>query len=1173
MSNDASKDIPGAFPGDDGKDRPSRSRSPLQNFLVEKSTALSPTRLISHSFSSASVIGKRGLSSGLEALRLSRPDSPLSSGRTREETLGKDYGRPVDGMAKSIVTMLTAASMYAGLTEFEAGQGDEVLAEDEIVTDETSEAGLGEPGEAGGPAESYGEPVGGVSGALGVASSKPVESYEPTTDEPSIPPPVVQSTNPLDSMNQLRRRPTLFELSVVNKLTSATKDSCTSQERASAISAKLQQTFDIAPNDEFINDYPCWLLRDVLLQGHLYITKFHVLFFAYLPKKQGSIAKRGSLSVKSYPSHRLHRKWAILRDNTFSLYSDSTELYFPSLVLDLRYALRAEIVHEGKDPNVATWFRIITESRSYSFEADSLDAARGWVSVIKKQIFSARNKKGHATIKMPLKNVMDVQLDTILGNAQSVKIKVLESSESFALDDYFLIFFNGATNVVADIDQVWKDDDAAASRELSDSTESVVESIVKPEQETEPIVEDDDESRYRLSKLTGSAKSLVQGIVNIPTNLTHNLWKTSFFHYDDRIAMEMGQDSNLVMDSKQRSISNSRFREHFQLPETETLISVYYAHLQRNIPLYGKIYIGTNEICYRSLIPGTKTLMILPFSDIETVHKEKGFRFGYSGLVVVIHGHEELFFEFGSSESRDDCEHVLLKQVDKFRVVSESTSESSDDVRLADSPRNPIADARLRLFENKMNDFVGVDVPIIVEDDPYEETVFKPSKSYRFTLLTIGSRGDVQPYIALGKGLLAEGHQVKIATHKEFEGWILSHGLQFAEIAGDPAELMSLMVQHGTMSVAFLKDASSRFRGWISELLASSWEACQDTDVLIESPSAMGGLHIAEKLKIPYFRAFTMPWTKTRAYPHAFIVPDQKRGGSYNYLTHVMFENVFWKGISGQVNKWRVETLKLKKTNLSRMKQYKVPFMYNVSPTVLPPSVDFAEWVNVTGYWFLDEANHFEPNKALVEFIAKARSDGKKVVYIGFGSIVVSDPKELTQAVVDAVVDADVRCILNKGWSDRLGAKTEIEVELPEQVYNAGSVPHDWLFPQIDACVHHGGSGTTGASMRAGLPTIIKPFFGDQFFYAGRVEDMGAGFFLRKLNAKSLSKLLRQAVSDRRVIETARAVSEKIRRENGVEKAIEIIYTEMEYARKLSVSKQGDDEPEEEESLDSWLLV
>ncbi len=632
------------------------------------------------------------------------------------------------------------------------------------------------------------------------------------------------------------------------------------------------------------------------------------------------------------------------------------------------------------------------------------------------------------------------------------------------------------------------------------------------------------------------------------------MWISNPVHYEERISLERGSEDEYLASPKERIDATKRFQHHFALPESDVLVASYYAHLQRNVPIYGKVYLGAKEICFRSLVPGLHTKMILPYKDIENTYKEKGFKFGYSGLVVVIHGHEELFFEFSSTSARDDCEFLLLRQLDKDS--GQNTDVASTDAESIMTTSGKLEAAKIQLFEDKIHTDTGVEVPIMIENHPLMKTSVKPATPYRFTLLTIGSRGDVQPYIALGLGLKAEGHVVRIVTHKEFEDWIVKHGLEFKEIAGNPTELMSLMVSHGSMNVGLIKEASSKFRGWITELLSSSWEACQDTDILIESPSAMAGIHIAEALNIPYFRAFTMPWTRTRAYPHAFIVPEQKKGGSYNYLTHVLFENVFWKGISGQVNKWRKETLNLPKTNLDMLQQNKVPFLYNISPTVFPPPVDFNDWIKVTGYWFLNEAITYSPPQELLDFINQARIDEKKLVYIGFGSIVVSNPKELTQAVVDAVLDADVRCILNKGWSERLGGSSQIEIELPYEVFNAGSLPHDWLFPQIDAAVHHGGSGTTGATLRAGLPTIIKPFFADQFFYANRVEDIGVGISLKKLNVKSLSKALKEATTNNRMITKARDIGAKIRKENGVANAIDTIYRDLQYAKELISNKR-----------------
>ena len=332
-------------------------------------------------------------------------------------------------------------------------------------------------------------------------------------------------------------------------------------------------------------------------------------------------------------------------------------------------------------------------------------------------------------------------------------------------------------------------------------------------------------------------------------------------------------------------------------------------------------------------------------------------------------------------------------------------------------------------------------------------------------------------------------------------------------------------------TISFLKEASTKFRGWIDDLLSSSWKACQDTDVLIESPSAMAGYHIAEALSIPYYRAFTMPWTRTRAYPHAFVVPASKKGGTYNEMSYFLFDQVFWKAIAGQVNRWRKKELGLRSTDLTKMAPHRIPFLYNFSPKVVAPPLDYSDWVKITGYWFLDEASTWEPSKELLDFIAKARADGKKLVYIGFGSIVVSDPAALTKVVIDSVLKADVRCILSKGWSDRLGTgdATVSEIPLPSDLLQIKSAPHDWLFKQIDAAAHHGGAGTTGASLRAGLPTIVKPFFGDQYFFGSRIEDLGVGLCLKKLNVTLFSRALWEATHSQRMITKARALGEQIR--------------------------------------------
>lgn len=622
------------------------------------------------------------------------------------------------------------------------------------------------------------------------------------------------------------------------------------------------------------------------------------------------------------------------------------------------------------------------------------------------------------------------------------------------------------------------------------------------------------------------------------------MWAGNRKHYGENEGI-VPDDRGIDPEDEEANVGHGdRFRAHFALPATEKLQATYFGFLHRVLPLYGKIYISNRKFCFRSLLPGTRTKLVLPLRDVENVDKEKGFRFGYHGLVLVIRGHEELFFEFSSAEHRDDCTVTLLHSLETARYMAESgilAKEDEDDAEVAKEEHRKLQEARrssagehlLVLPDTAEAIYSHDEPPPVLFDDPRASIInFKPTVPLRVTCLTIGSRGDVQPYIALCKGLLAEGHHARIATHAEFGPWVQKHGIEFRPVDGDPAELMRICVENGMFTYSFLREASAKFRSWIDELLTSAWEACQESDLLIESPSAMAGIHIAEALGIPYFRAFTMPWTRTRAYPHAFAVPEHKIGGAYNYYSYVMFDNVFWKAIAGQVNRWRKKELGLRSTNLDKMQPNKVPFLYNFSPHVVVPPLDYSDWVRVTGYWFLDEAQNWTPPTELTAFIKKARDNGKKLVYIGFGSIVVSDPAALTKTVVDSVLKADVRCILSKGWSDRLGdpAAVKAEVPLPPDILQIKSAPHDWLFTQIDAAVHHGGAGTTGASLRAGVPTVVKPFFGDQFFFGSRVEDLGVGICLKKVNVSLFSRALWEATHSERMIVKARLLGEQIRK-------------------------------------------
>jgi len=297
-------------------------------------------------------------------------------------------------------------------------------------------------------------------------------------------------------------------------------------------------------------------------------------------------------------------------------------------------------------------------------------------------------------------------------------------------------------------------------------------------------------------------------------------------------------------------------------------------------------------------------------------------------------------------------------------------------------------------------------------------------------------------------------------------------------------------------------------------------------------------------LDIPYFRAFTMPWTRTRSYPHAFLSPPVEVSGAVNYATYLIFDNIFWTATSPQINRWRKKSLGLERTDVGALAQTKVPFLYNFSPSIVPKPLDWADSTIICGYWFLDEADpRWEPNEALSGFLRRAKRDKKPLVYIGFGSIVVPDPVGMTKSIVEAVKKSDVRAILSDGWSARLRNGKDEEVKMPPSIYRVDKIPHDWLFPKIDAALHHGGAGTTGASLRSGIPTLIKPWFGDQFFWATRVQKLGAGMRLTSLDSIVLADALMTATTDRVMREKAAQIGEKIRAEDGVNTAIDAIYT------------------------------
>ncbi len=411
------------------------------------------------------------------------------------------------------------------------------------------------------------------------------------------------------------------------------------------------------------------------------------------------------------------------------------------------------------------------------------------------------------------------------------------------------------------------------------------------------------------------------------------------------------------------------------------------------------------------------------------------------------------------------------------------------------------------------------------------------------TILAIGTRGDVQPFIALGRGLRARGHAVRLATHEHYEGWVRSHGLDYASLGTDPtawlrSEEGRQWVSSGNNPLRFIRAFREALAPLMEQLFADCWAASRGSDLIIQSPlAAYYASSVGEREGIPVVPVHLAPFMRTRAFP-AMLAPPAPLGGGYNLLTYALAEQALWQPFRATVNQCRATLLGLPPYPLlgpfRQNRRRGQPILCAFSPTVVPKPADWGEQVHVTGFWFLEEAADWQPPEALVAFL----EGGAPPVYVGFGSMNNRDPEATTRLVVEALRQAGQRGVLYSGWGGLSSA------DLPDTVFKLESVPHEWLFPRVAAVVHHGGAGTTATGLRAGVPTVVVPFFGDQTFWGLRVAAVGAGpppLPRNQLTAARLAEGIRRVTGDAATRERAAAVGRRLREEDGVGQAVAML--------------------------------
>ena len=400
----------------------------------------------------------------------------------------------------------------------------------------------------------------------------------------------------------------------------------------------------------------------------------------------------------------------------------------------------------------------------------------------------------------------------------------------------------------------------------------------------------------------------------------------------------------------------------------------------------------------------------------------------------------------------------------------------------------------------------------------------------RALLLTVGSQGDVQPFVALASRLRAGGHEAVLAAPALYSGLAAAWDVPFVPLDLDLDQLgTALAGRHGLRHLL-------TFRRWMGRaavgLVPGATAAAQlGADVVVHHPVLPLGQHVAEFLGVPAVVAQPQPaLVPTREFASA-AWPGRVPGG----LNRVSYRAARWlAGAWGrpEIERWRQDVLALpprpgRHDPLRGPDGAPVPVLHAFSAHVVPPPADWPACAHVTGYWLLPSAPRWSPPRRLAEFLGT----GEPAVYLGFGSMPGPDPERLAATLMAAVRRAVVA-----------SSSLALRRLLPTGRFLViRQVPHDWLFPRVQAVVHHGGAGTTGAAVVAGRPQVIWPFGVDQHFWARRMTGLGVAPPSRPgraLTGPALAAALDQALGDQRLAAAAAELGRRVRAEDGCGAAV-----------------------------------
>ncbi len=409
------------------------------------------------------------------------------------------------------------------------------------------------------------------------------------------------------------------------------------------------------------------------------------------------------------------------------------------------------------------------------------------------------------------------------------------------------------------------------------------------------------------------------------------------------------------------------------------------------------------------------------------------------------------------------------------------------------------------------------------------------------TVLSLGSRGDVVPCLALGRGLVRAGHDVRVITFEDFAPMVRAKGLDFHPIGGDMRGLLTggaglRLTESGSSVVRMALGLLGTFRGlaqgFAKDLTPPS---LRQTDLIVNQlPGGIYGLDLAEAAGVPMAMAAAMPLTPSRYEPMLMFPRWPGPIPGYNLLTYWVAYQIVWGMFRAAISRWRKGELGLSKPPIMgywrRLQAPGTPIFNAYSAHLAPPAPDWGPNIHTTGAW-LDDGDPWSPPEDLVRFL----ESGEAPVHIGFGSVPSRRPGFNTRVVIEALERTGLRALIHTGWGGLAPA------DFPPNIHPIGEVPYNWLFPRTAAVVHHGGAGTTHAGLRAGRPSILVPFLFDQFYWGRRVAALGVGppaIPHRQLSVRRLTAALDRAVHDPEMQRRAGQMQAKMLAEGGVEEAV-----------------------------------